>query len=208
MTDSGQQTTGAFHPSFGLERIVFFSDAVIAIAVTLLAVDIKPPDVNPSQLASALAEFSPRFLSFTLSFMVIASFWTEHHITFSYIRDYDYKLAWLNFLFLMFIALTPFASSMLGNYQFDGTAVIVYSGVIAMAGFARYGIWKYATHGHRLVDSELSSDLIKRLHIRNLIAPITFAVSIPLVFINVAFTAIWGVVPISIVVFRRFPKGR
>jgi uncharacterized membrane protein len=208
MSDSVEHESSEFHPSSGLERIIFFSDAVIAIAVTLLAVDIKPPEVDPSQLAAVLVGISPRFLSFALSFMVIASFWTEHHITFSYIRNYDYKLAWLNFLFLMFIVLTPFASSMLGYYQFDVTAVIVYSAVIAMAGFARYGIWEYATHGHRLVDSELSSDVIKRLRIRNIIAPISFAVTIPLVFINVAFTAIWGVVPISIVVFRRFPKGR
>jgi uncharacterized membrane protein len=207
MTDSERQTT-AFHPSFGLERLVFFSDAVIAIAVTLLAVDIKPPDVDPSQLASALADFSPRFASFALSFMIIASFWIGHHITFSYIRDYDYKLAWLNILFLLFIVLTPFASSMLGNYQFNIIALVVYSTIIAMAGFFRAGIWEYAARGHRLVDRELSQDLIRKMSIRNFITPITFAISGILVLINVAFVAVWAVVPISIVAYRRIPKGR
>jgi uncharacterized membrane protein len=208
MTDSERQLPGTFHPCFGLERIVFFSDAVIAIAMTLLAVDIKPPDVDPSQLASALADFSPKFASFALSFMIIASFWIGHHITFSYLRNYDYKLAWLNILFLLFIALTPFASSLLGTYQFNEIALIVYSTVIAMAGFFRAGIWEYASRGHRLVDNELSQDLIRKMSIRNFITPVTFAISGPLVLINVSFVAIWIVVPISIVAYRKIPKGR
>jgi uncharacterized membrane protein len=208
MSDSVEKVKNEFHPNSGLERIIFFSDAVIAIAVTLLAIDIKPPDVDVSQLPMALMEFSPRFASFAFSFMIIGSFWVGHHITFSYIRDYDYRLAWLNIIFLLFIALTPFASAMLGTYQFDRVALVIYSTIIAMAGFARAGIWEYAAHGHRLVDKELGSDVIKKWRIRNLIAPVTFAVSIPLVLINVAFLAIWAIVPFSIAAFRKMPKGK
>lgn len=208
MSTSAENTNSGIHPGPGLERIIFFSDAVIAIAVTLLAVDIKPPEVDPSQLASALSEFTPRFGSFALSFLIIASFWIGHHITFSYIRTYDYKLTWLNVLFLLFIALTPFASSMLGMYQFNITALIVYSTVLAMAGFFRASIWEYAARGHRLVDSDLSQDLIKKMSIRNFIAPVTFTISGPLILINVAFVAVWIVVPISIVAYRKIPKGR
>jgi uncharacterized membrane protein len=208
MSNSTEQENSEFHPGSGLERIIFFSDAVIAIAVTLLAIDIKPPDVDVSQLPVALMGFAPRLTSFALSFMIIGSFWVGHHITFSYLRDYDYKLAWLNILFLMFIALTPFASAMLGTYQFDVIALIIYSTIIAMAGFARAGIWEYAVRGHRLIDSGLSNDIIKKWRIRNLIAPVTFAISIPLVLINVAFVAVWGIVPFSIAAFRKIPKGK
>jgi uncharacterized membrane protein len=208
MAHSNEHADGDFHPNPGLERIIFFSDAVIAIAVTLLAVDIKPPEVDPSQLAGALAAFTPQFASFTLSFMIIASFWIGHHITFSYIRNYDYKLAWLNILFLLFIALTPFASSMLGIYQFNIISLVVYSSVLAFAGFFRASIWEYAAGGHRLVDSDLSKELIRKMSIRNFIAPVTFAISGPLVLINVAFVAVWAVVPISIVAYRKIPKGR
>lgn len=209
MAHPNEHADGDFHPNPGLERIIFFSDAVIAIAVTLLAVDIKPPVVaDPSQLAGALAAFWPQFASFALSFMIIASFWIGHHITFSYIRNYDYKLAWLNFLFLLFIVLTPFASSLLGIYQFNIIALVAYSSVLASAGFFRASIWEYAARGHRLVDSDLSQELIRKMSIRNFIAPVTFAVSSPLVLINVAFIAVWFVVPISIVAYRKIPKGR
>jgi len=208
MSDSVKNENNGFHPSFGLERIVFFSDAVIAIAVTLLAVDIKPPDVDVSQLFTALTEFSPRFASFAFSFLIIGSFWVGHHITFSYIRDYDYRLVWLNIIFLLFVALTPFASALLGTYQFDGIALVIYSAVISMAGFARAGIWEYAVHGHRFVDSGLGTDIIRKWRIRNLIAPVTFVVSIPLVLISAAFIAVWIIVPFSIAAFRRIPKGR
>jgi uncharacterized membrane protein len=209
MAHSNEHADGDFHPNPGLERIIFFSDAVIAIAVTLLAVDIKPPVVaDPSQLAGALAALVPQFVSFTLSFLIIGSFWIGHHLTFSYIRNYDYKLAWLNILFLLFIALTPFASSLWGLYQFNIIALVIYSSVLAFAGFFRAIIWEYAARGHRLVDSDLSKDLIRKMSIRNFIAPVAFAISGPLILINVAFVAIWVVVPISIVAYRKMPKGR
>ena len=207
MAKTKEENASEFHPSFGLERIVFFSDAVMAIAVTLLAVELKPPDVAPSQLSQALAELGPMLVSFTLSFMIIASFWIMHHMTFSYIRDYDYKITWLNILFLMFIALTPFASSLLGSYMLNETALMVYAFVIAMAGFARASIWEYAVRGHRFVDSDLSNDTIKKLRVRNMLTPIAFGVSIPLMLINTSFIAVWVIVPISIVIFRKLPKG-
>jgi uncharacterized membrane protein len=74
MSDSVENANNEYHPSPGLERIIFFSDAVIAIAVTLLAIDIKPPNVDVGQLPMALIEYPPRFASFALSFMIIGSF--------------------------------------------------------------------------------------------------------------------------------------
>ena len=207
MSTTNEASSKAAHTSNELDRIVFFSDAVMAIAVTLLAVELRPPDVEPSQLPQALFQLTPMIASFALSFLIIASFWVMHHMTFSYIRDYDYKLVWLNILFLMFIVLTPFASSLLGTYVLDETALIVYSFVIAMAGFFRAGIWEYAVRGHRFVDSDLSQNIIRKLRIRNLLTPIAFGVSIPAILINVSFIAIWIVIPISIIIFRKLPKG-
>ena len=207
MSTTNEESSKAVHTSNELDRIVFFSDAVMAIAVTLLAVELKSPDVEPSQLPQALIQLTPMVASFALSFLIIASFWVMHHMTFSYIRDYDYKLVWLNIFFLMFIALTPFASSLWGSYIFDETALMVYSFVIAMAGFFRASIWEYAVRGHRFVDSDLNQNTIKRIRIRNLLTPIAFGVSIPAILINVSFIAIWIVVPISIILFRKLPKS-
>jgi uncharacterized membrane protein len=192
----------AFHPAPGLERIEFFSDAVIAIAVTLLAIDIKPPEVELTQLPMALVGLAPRLGIFALSFLIIGSFWVGHHVTFTFIRQYDYRLVWLNLVFLLFVALIPFASALLGAYLFEQTAVMIYSTIIASAGFSRAGIWEYAVRNHRLIDKDVPLAIIRNNRIRNLIAPVAFAVSVPLVIINIAFVAMWGIVPISMIAYR------
>src|SRR5512143_3862197 len=84
----------------GLERIVFFSDAVMAIAITLLALDLRLPVVDAAVagqvLPAQLAALQPRFMTFCISFIVIGIYWISHHRYFGYIRRYDTRLILLN----------------------------------------------------------------------------------------------------------------
>jgi uncharacterized membrane protein len=78
--------------NFQLERIALFSDAVFAIAITLLVIEIKVPGLDEAtngNLASALAHIAPHLFSFLLSFMVIGIYWLSHHRMFNYIINYD-----------------------------------------------------------------------------------------------------------------------
>ena len=92
---------------FQLERMILFSDAVFAIAITLLIIEIKIPHfddaITQQQLANALLKKLPEFLGFILSFVVIGQFWISHHRLFGYIMDYTPKLLWLNLLMLLWI---------------------------------------------------------------------------------------------------------
>src|SRR6266700_2287276 len=91
-----------------LERLVFFSDAIFAIAITLLALDIRLPSLSPNvtdtDLFNQLLAIGPKYYSFSISFLAIGLYWLGHHRMVQYMARYDAILLLLNFLLLMCIA--------------------------------------------------------------------------------------------------------
>ena len=120
----------------GLDRIVFFSDAVFAIAITLLVLDIRvpeiPDDVTADELPARLLALWPKYFGNVLSFVVIISFWVIHRSIFSGIRGYDRGLIWLNSIFLMFVAFVPFPTSLLSEYGDHQLPVAIYAATLAI----------------------------------------------------------------------------
>jgi uncharacterized membrane protein len=195
-------------PEMGLERIVFFSDAVMAIAITLLAIDLKVPlissDLASSQLATSLVALAPRFMSFLVSFLVIGVYWTSHHRYFRYIKRYNGTLIFLNLVFLFFIILMPFVASLLGQYPHLPVGVITYAAAVAITGLSISSVWWYASWHNRLVDESID---LKFIHTRNrlsLVVPILFFISIPFAFINpMASVIIWWSTPFFAIAILR-----
>lgn len=105
--------------ALSLERLVFFSDAVFAIAITLLVLEIEVPHLPRVQdtgpFREALAELFPSFFAFVLSFLVIGRFWMTHHTLMDHVKTYDPRLMWPNMLYLMAIAFMPFATALIGR---------------------------------------------------------------------------------------------
>src|SRR5512147_317218 len=87
------------------ERVVFFSDAVFAIAITLLVLEIKVPHLGveggSAEVAQAAWALLPKMIGFTFSFLVVGSMWIEHNRVFRYIGDYDGGLLWRNLVLLL-----------------------------------------------------------------------------------------------------------
>jgi uncharacterized membrane protein len=80
-----------------LDRLIFFSDAIFAIVMTLLILEIRAPDNVPSDVAATevpnlVWALWPKFFSYVLSFLVIGTYWIAHHQTFRYVRSYDRTL--------------------------------------------------------------------------------------------------------------------
>jgi len=146
------------------ERLSFFSDAVFAIAITLLVLEIRVPDgLSPAELTAALGEMWPKFVSYLISFSLIGGYWRAHHRIFRYVRAYDRRLISLNLLFLMCVAFLPFPSSLLGEYGGRLVAVEIYAGSVAATGLFLCGMWWYATRDGRLTDGDLDPGLIRHV---------------------------------------------
>lgn len=195
-------------PSLELERIVFFSDAVMAIVATILVIELALPDLSAGELASQLPELLislfPKFISYCLSFMIIGSFWVRHHMIFSYIRKYDYRLIWSNIFFLLFLALVPFATGVLGAAVFNVTSVIFYSGVVASASIMFLVMWMYASRGYRLVSQSISKKSIQYEERRSILTTTAFLLAIPVAFVDVRLSvAVWAMAPLAFGIYRR-----
>ncbi|MDQ3834158.1 MAG: TMEM175 family protein [Actinomycetota bacterium] len=173
----------------GLDRIAFFSDAVFAIAVTLLVLSIQEPQIPADRVAEELPrqllDLWPQVFSYVISFLVIFSFWAAHHSIFSVIRGYDRRLLWLNALFLMFVAFLPFPTALMGDYGDQQLVVALYAGSMAITRLLLTAVWWYATTGGRLTDSALDRSYVRTYHIRGLIIPFIFLVSIGISFFSV-----------------------
>ncbi len=138
---------------FQLERMILFSDAVFAIAITLLVIEIKVPEfehgASQHMLMEAMLEKLPDFIGFLISFVVIGQFWTNHHKLFGYVKDYNGGLLWLNLLMLLWIALMPFSTYLNMKYGNLDFTWFWYCSNLTLIGLSLYLLWKYiGKHKH------------------------------------------------------------
>ncbi len=191
----------------GLERMVFFTDAVMAIAITLLAIDLKVPEIDPAsavtELPQQLSAMGPHLTSFFVSFIVIGIYWINHHRYFRYIKRYDNRLLLLNLMFLFFIACMPFLAGMLGQYVFVPMVLITYTLAIAALGLSMALIWWYA-ESHQFVTMDLGADTIRTNYIRLFIAPLMFLIAVPFAFVSsTAVIVVWWLSPLAVLLATR-----
>jgi uncharacterized membrane protein len=115
-------------------RLLTLSDGVIAIALTLLVLQLRVPEpsqlANPdsaSDLAAQLSTSSASLVSYVISFYVIAQFWMVHRQVFRRLSDQEEGLEWVNFVFLFTITIMPFASDLLGDFVGNPLAVDIFA---------------------------------------------------------------------------------
>jgi uncharacterized membrane protein len=194
-----------------LGRVLTFSDGVFAIAILLLLIDVKlPAGVSAASLGAALRSLWPNYLAFFISFVVIGLYWTAHVRLFRDIVRYDWGLIWLNLLYLLFIVIIPFSTSVL-SIHFARLSVIMYAATIAAAGYSNTIVRVYSTRARRLTGSGLGHTYIRKTIFLSLIAPTGFAISIGLALLNpVIARYFWmAILVIQIIFLRRLgPQER
>ena len=170
-------------------RTVSFSDAVIAIAITLLALQLEVPQIPESlaaaELPSALLELWPDLYSFVLSFWIIGFYWLAHHRLFQHVRAYDRGMLLINLLFLMWIVLMPFSSSLIGEYEHQQLPVIIYAVHNILTSLSLTWLWRHALKDGRLVETNLDPRQVRFANFRALHIPTVFLLSIGISFISV-----------------------
>lgn len=159
------------------DRFVNFSDAVFAIAITLLALDIRLPQQDAAASAPALGPqlhaLTPNLFAFGLSFAVIGGYWMAHHRLFGMIDRHDGRLIGLNMLTLFCVALLPFPTQVVADYGHTTLGVEVYAGSMVLTGMSIFALVLYA-HRARLIAAEAD---IRGPLIRSLLMPSVFAAS-------------------------------
>jgi uncharacterized membrane protein len=130
--------------------LVGFSDGVFAITITLLILEIKPPD--DENLLHGLLALWPSYLAYALTFLFIGQVWANHHVMFDHIRAADRTVLLLNTVLLMVVAFLPFATSVLAGALRSGhgqrTAVGFYGIAFGVTALTFNAVWQYARrHG-------------------------------------------------------------
>jgi uncharacterized membrane protein len=169
------------------DRILFFSDAVIAIAITLLIVDL-PVQIERATSSgqdttissgTELRNAVPGMIGFGISFAVIGLFWVGHHGLFRYIKTIDRPLMLLNLLFLGTIAFLPYPTSLLSDVSSNQAPAVVFYAVCAgTAGLVETAIWVYATHARAGLVEGISPPMRRLVLLNTARGPAVFAVSI------------------------------
>lgn len=118
--------------SLAFHRVVNLSDAVFAIALTLLVLTLDVPVTQMHRLADALVDQIPQFVAFALSFALVANLWLQHHRLFELLEGLDPGVTAINLILLAFVALVPYPTSLLGAAPANSVAVVAFIAVFVV----------------------------------------------------------------------------
>ena len=164
-------------------RLESFSDGVIAVAATLLVLNITVPAVKPHEgLADALLDQWPLYAAYATSFVTIGIIWINHHAMISRLRAADYPILILNLVLLLCIAVLPFATSLMATYlqksHGQGVAAAVYSGMLLLMSVAFAAVYRQILFGKtEVLREQLSHERRRQILSRAVTGLIPYAIA-------------------------------
>jgi uncharacterized membrane protein len=171
----------------GSERLEAFSDAILAIAITLLVIEIRIPSSSGPHLGAALRHLWPSYLAYGLSFTTIGFVWVAHHSMFRRVRDVDRLLLILNLGLMMCVAFLPFSTTVLARYSFSvtsgaSTSAELYSLNMLAIGLAFLSLWVYLSFHLELFVGNVDKQAVQHTILRALPPPVAYALTAGLAF--------------------------
>ncbi len=170
-----------------LNRIENFSDAVFAIVVTLLVLDLRVPALHDrssvSELGHQLVDLVPKFLSWLISFIIVCKFWLNHHHLLGFARHTTYGMVWLNSIFLMFQSFIPFPTALMGEYPMNPLAVSLFGVVMAVNTLLFIALQSYILRN--LIKPELLGTQVPHLTRKSFVGVISYLLGVAATLFNV-----------------------
>jgi len=170
-------------------RLEAFSDGVIAVAITLLVLNLAVPQPGRTQLSHALATKWPSYAAYVVSFATIGIIWVNHHAMVSRLREADHVILILNLLLLMTIGVLPFATSLMAAYlkqsSGESLAAAIYAGAFLLMSiaFATMNRHILLTKAH-LLAPELSESRRRQILARSLTGLVPYVIATPLALVS------------------------
>ena len=137
-------------------RVLALTDGVFAIIMTLLVLNIRVPQlIRGEDLAHALFQVWPNLVVFVTSFVLTGLYWVGHRDMFTLVRGVDRGLVWLNILYMLPVALVPFAASLLAEYSHDALAIRIYGLLLVLISLMRLLLWYYIGSRHGILHEQV-----------------------------------------------------
>ncbi len=191
------RTQAALREPVNLSRLEALGDAIFGFSLTLLALDLRLPEVEPSALLQAILVLLPKLLVFVFAFLVIAQQWDVHQRTMSHVARADGLFVWLYLLSLMFVVLMPASSDILARYPLQPLSLDFFGINTALLCLASWTMWRHASHRGRLLDAEMSPETIKLIGRLWLYPPVIICLTLPLGFVSVyPVYLLWFLMPV------------
>jgi uncharacterized membrane protein len=194
-----------------LERMLFFSDAVFAIVLTLLVLELRlPAGITEPSLFRGVLAMVPKLVSFATSFALVSVFWIAHLTITRRLIRFDWAAAWANLLFLFTITLTPFVSTPLGEYGVFGNAWRLYCLALIAIGLAQIILFLVIYRGNGRLIGGVSRRAFWHRFTRAISPCATFTILLALSlmgFARLSFYLCWVTIP-AILILARFALGR
>lgn len=214
--DAPRRSGWRFRHSDGIEfdRVIFFSDAVYAIAMTLLVIAIEVPEFDQEGTPSvdvlwhSIREELPSLFSFFLGFFLIGRFWMAHHGFFAALGAVNRPMISLNLVYLSFIAVLPYPTGLLGNYASNPLSVVFFATVLCLVSTMEAVMLSYAYRAG-LLRRQIAPELFRIALWQSLAPLLPFLLSIPVAFFSTLLAMLmWLLAPLVGLVVDRLSGVR
>ena len=185
--------------------------------MTLLVVGIEvPADTNgfyPGLVMSTLQELFPDFIHYVIAFLLIAGLWVIHHMQFHKIHYADHNLLWMTIISLLFVALIPFSTDLVGDFPANTICAFIFELNLLITSSLFYLQWRYATANRHLIDPSMSDRTIRAGKQRAAVIPVLSAAGILIAFAGIPWsTLVYLFAPLVFLVLHlygpKLPGGR